>query len=95
MRPEQLAVARDRYHVLDVREKLEWNSGHIAGARHLPLLKVAFAGDVPRDQPLAVMCRSGHRSAIAARILRARGYDVENVEGGVEAWRAAGLALER
>lgn len=94
MRASELAAARERYHVLDVREGMEWRSGHLAGARHLPLLRVAFARDLPRDRPLAVMCRSGHRSAIAAGILRARGYQVENVEGGIHAWRAAALPLE-
>lgn len=95
MKPSELAIARDRYHVLDVRESVEWKSGHLADARHLPLMKVAFAGDLPRDRPLAVMCRSGHRSGIAAGILRAKGYQVENVEGGIDAWRAAGLPVER
>lgn len=67
---------------------------HLAGARHRPVLRVAFARDLPCDRPLAVMCRSGHRSAITAGILRARAYQVENVEGGVDTWRAAGLPLE-
>jgi len=95
MTASELAAARERYHVLDVRQDGEWRSGHLAGARHLPLLKVAFARDLPRDRPLAVMCRSGHRSGIAASILRAKGYRVENIEGGIDACRTAGLPFER
>lgn len=95
MKPLDLHNARNRYHVLDVREAVEWKSGHLADAQHLPLLKVPLAGNLPRDRPLAVMCRSGHRSGIAAGILRAKGYQVENVEGGIDAWREAGLPVER
>lgn len=95
MKASELAAAIDRYHVLDVRQDVDWKSGHLAGAQHLPLVKVAFARDLPRDRPLAVMCRNGHRSGIAAGILRARGYQAENVKGGIDAWGTAGLPLER
>jgi len=44
MKPSELAATRDQYHVLDVRESVEWKSGHLADARHLPLMKVAFCG---------------------------------------------------
>ena len=74
--------------VVDVRTPTEWKSGHIDGARHLPLS--AFARqevDLPKDQKIAVICGSGYRSSIATSLLQARGYkDLANVTGGMTAY---------
>lgn len=74
--------------VVDVRTPTEWKSGHIEGARHLPLS--SFAGqsaELPNDRPIAVICGSGYRSSIATSLLRARGFkQVENVAGGMTAF---------
>jgi rhodanese-related sulfurtransferase len=50
-------------------------------------------GELPRDQPILTICRSGHRSPLAARQLRQAGYDVTDVDGGTMAWERAGLPL--
>ena len=42
---------------------------------------------------MAVICRSGNRSELGALILQARGFTAENVEGGLQAWFAAGLPV--
>ena len=72
--------------VLDVRTPREWDSGHIEGARHIPLAKLA--GDLNqlhKGASLAVICGSGYRSSIAASLLLARGFaGVQNVMSG---WR--------
>ena len=74
--------------VVDVRTPTEWKSGHIDGARHLPLS--AFARqelDLPKDRRIAVICGSGYRSSIATSLLQARGYkDLANVTGGMTAY---------
>jgi hydroxyacylglutathione hydrolase len=74
--------------VVDVRTPTEWKSGHIDGARHLPL--AAFARqelDLPKDRKIAVICGSGYRSSIATSLLQARGYkDLANVSGGMTAY---------
>jgi hydroxyacylglutathione hydrolase len=79
--------------VLDVRRDGEWQSGHIAQARNRPL--DAFPQglpDIDADQPLAVHCKSGYRSMIACSLLERAGHrNVVNVEGGFDAWHAAGL----
>jgi hydroxyacylglutathione hydrolase len=83
--------------VLDVRGAGEYATGHIAGSRHIPLgyLAVRLA-EVPADRPVVVQCQSGARSAIGASILVAHGRrDVHNLAGGLAAWRAAGLPVER
>ncbi|MBI2755616.1 MAG: MBL fold metallo-hydrolase [Chloroflexi bacterium] len=86
--------------VLDVRTDDEWASGHIPGARHLPLgselpAQLAVVGLDPR-QPVAVVCGSGYRSSIATSLLQQRGFQsVLNTLGGMAAWRLAGLPMEQ
>jgi hydroxyacylglutathione hydrolase len=75
--------------VLDVRTPGEWDSGHIKGARHIPLPKLTGGlKRLPKDAPLAVICGSGYRSAIATSLLLARGFPrVQNVVGGMGAYQ--------
>jgi phage shock protein E len=83
--------------VLDVREPFEYAEGRVAGSTLVPLATVADrAGEFPKDEPVYVVCRSGNRSLVAARTLVEAGYsDVRNVEGGMIAWAAAGLPVQR
>lgn len=80
---------------VDVREATEWKAGHLRRAQHVPLNELAYRrGELPRDRTIVVVCRSGNRSRVATLALRRAGYDAENLEGGLKAWQAAGLALE-
>jgi rhodanese-related sulfurtransferase len=82
--------------LVDCREQSEWDAGRIQGALHIPLNDVmAGVGTDVLDlaKPVAVICRSGNRSELASMMLQARGYDATNVEGGMEAWAAAGYAF--
>jgi hydroxyacylglutathione hydrolase len=74
--------------VVDVRTPNEWKTGHIDGARHVPLSAFGKSlPDLPNDRPLAVICGSGYRSSIASSLLQASGYEqVENVTGGMGAF---------
>ncbi len=89
-------LAKGEVLVVDVRGRSEWDAGHLAGATHIPLGSLhARAAGIPRDRPVVVQCESGSRSAIAASVLRLRGYrNVENLTGGIAAWRKAGLPVE-
>ncbi len=71
-------------YILDVREKNEWDEGHIINARHIPLSELrGRINEIPRDQPVYIHCRSGQRSYNAALALQHRGYNnVYNVSGG-------------
>jgi rhodanese-related sulfurtransferase len=86
---------RSDLHLLDVREPDEWQAGHIAGSQHIPLAQLrGRLGEIPKDKPILAVCRHGNRSEAATRGLRTLGYTVENLEGGVTAWKQAGLPLE-
>ncbi len=78
--------------VIDVREKDDRDTGYIPGSRNIPYrLLASCCPDLPTDRPVVTICESGSRAAIAASILRTRGYDVHPVvDGGMIDWRAGG-----
>ncbi len=81
--------------VLDTRGQDEWESGHIRGALHIYVgyLEQRLA-EVPKDNPVAVICNVGHRAGLGASILLRAGYrEVYNVLGSVKAWTAAGFPI--
>ncbi len=92
-----LAARLDDVTVIDVRNATEWKGGHIPGAIHIPLGHLTDrAGDIPPGRPIVVQCQSGGRSSIAASLLEQRGFaDVINLTGGLSAWAAAGLPIEK
>jgi hydroxyacylglutathione hydrolase len=97
--PAELArrvAAPDGPVVLDVREDSEYEAEHIPGSLHIPYGGLAKRLDeLPRDRPIAAICRGGKRSGLAASILQREGFaDVIHVGKGVGAWRAAGNPVE-
>jgi rhodanese-related sulfurtransferase len=95
--PTLVHQRRDDYQIVDVREPYEWNAGHIAEAEHVPLANLMAGQGIDRlqkDRPVVVVCRTGNRSELGSVMLRARGYDAHNLEGGMERWAAAGLPFE-
>lgn len=78
--------------MLDVRENEEWGRGHLPGATHLPLGDLP-ASELSRGRLIVAVCRSGNRSAKAARLLATRGHDVVNMAGGMKSWQEAGLPV--
>ena len=77
--------------LLDVREVYEWQTGHAEAAHHIPMGEVASRREeLPVDKPILVICHSGQRSRqVMDALLRAE-YSAANVEGGMDAWQAAG-----
>jgi len=79
---------------VDVREVEEWRAGHVDGSVWIPLGELAArAGELPRDRPLVIVCRTGSRSGYAADALAAAGFDARNLAGGLQQWVAADLPL--
>jgi rhodanese-related sulfurtransferase/glyoxylase-like metal-dependent hydrolase (beta-lactamase superfamily II) len=79
--------------VLDVRREAEFQAGHIEGADWHPLDRFKAAlPDIGKDTAIAVHCKSGYRSLIAASLLERAGYhNVVDLAGGFDAWAGAGL----
>ena len=89
------AAADDSMFLLDVREDDEWQAGHAPSAVHLPMSEIIGRLDeVPSDVDVAVICRTGARSAQVAQYLSRLGRRAANVEGGMVAWSRAGLPME-
>jgi hydroxyacylglutathione hydrolase len=97
--PEELAKRVDGPEpplVLDVRNAAEYGGEHIPGSLHIPYGDLARRfEELPRERPIATICRGGKRSGLAASILQREGFaDVVHVGQGVGAWRAAGNPVE-
>jgi hydroxyacylglutathione hydrolase len=84
--------------VLDVRERSEWDRGHIPGSIHTPYHDIKeLPGGLDADRPVAVLCASGQRAAIAASLLKRLGAGdvIHVVDGGVPRWEREGWPIER
>lgn len=82
--------------LIDVRTPMEYASGHLSGARLIPLQDLAQnSTSLERERPILLYCRSGHRSGLALRQLQAHGFQVQDLEGGILAWKAQGLPSEK
>lgn len=79
--------------VLDVREPVEWQHGHIEGALHMPMSAIPERHtELPEGQTL-VVCKVGGRSAQAVMWLQQQGHEVVNLDGGMLDWEAAGRSM--
>lgn len=85
--------------LLDVREPQEYQEGYLLNSIRIPLGTLADKAatlEKHRERPIIVVCRSGNRSAQAARLLKQQGYQtVYNLSGGLHAWRNANLPVSK
>jgi rhodanese-related sulfurtransferase len=83
--------------VLDIRAPREWHKSHIDGSVNIPLNHlVERIEEVPVNRPVLVHCAGGYRSSIAAGILQRNGRtNLTELNGGIAAWEAAGLPVQR
>lgn len=81
-------------YLLDVREPDEWQAGHAPQAVHIPMGELNDrVAEIPRDQEVYVVCRSGRRSARVTVALNNAGWAARNVDGGMQRWAAAGRPM--
>lgn len=93
---DDLAAARDDRDItlIDVRNPDEFATGHIPGARLIPLPELADRlSEVPADREVHVVCQSGGRSAQATELLTEAGVDAVSVAGGTKAWITSGREI--
>lgn len=80
--------------LVDLRYEQDWRAAHISGAVNIPEDDLAArAGELDRGRPVVTVCRAGSRSGDAAEWLRGQGFDAENLDGGMLAWKWAGLPV--
>lgn len=83
---------RDEVFLLDVREDVEWDAGHVEDAVHIPMGELnARIDEIPEDQTIVCVCRSGQRSQAVTDALNRAGYTAHNLDGGMHAWDHAGF----
>ncbi|MEK7951035.1 rhodanese-like domain-containing protein [Luteolibacter soli] len=84
----------DGVQILDVRTPDEWKEGHLEKAKLVTLSKEGFVekakAELDPKKPVLVYCKSGGRSAKAAKQLREAGFTVYDLDGGITAWQKAG-----
>lgn len=84
---EALARVEAGARLIDVREQDEWDAVHSPAAVLLPMSEIQErVGELPTDEQLLIVCRSGARSARVTEFLIAQGLDALNVGGGMLAW---------
>jgi rhodanese-related sulfurtransferase len=94
MDPATVAKRLDEVQLVDVRQANEWEAGHIDGAVHIPGDGLGERLDeLDRGRPVVTVCRAGTRADDAAELLRGQGFDAESLDGGLLAWKWAGLPL--
>jgi glyoxylase-like metal-dependent hydrolase (beta-lactamase superfamily II)/rhodanese-related sulfurtransferase len=97
---EELLERRERdpgLQILDVRDRAEWERGHIPGSVHVPYHDIhALPEGIDPARPVAVICMSGQRSGVGASLLMRHGAsDVMHVaDGGVDTWETLGGPIE-
>jgi len=81
--------------LVDVRTDHEWDAGHIAGAKHVPLPELSQrTAELDKEQPVVVYCRGGNRSSMATAALADAGYDAVKLTDGIVGWSEDDLPLE-
>lgn len=82
--------------ILDVRQPNEFQAGHIAGAKLIPLSELQRRmNELPKDTEILCVCRSGSRSGSAVGQLNSAGFNALNLRGGMMAWQMAGYPIKK
>ncbi|HEY0383688.1 MAG TPA: rhodanese-like domain-containing protein [Candidatus Elarobacter sp.] len=87
---ERRRAAEETFVLLDVREPDELATASIPWATAIPMREIPVRmSELPRDEPIVVMCHHGGRSERVAEFLAANGYAAVNLTGGIDAWSRA------
>ena len=92
----QAAVSEGKVQFIDVRTPQEFGETHAKNAKNIPLeiLQSRLDG-LNKEEPVYLICRTGSRSAMAAEILKEKGFtNIHNIKGGITDWISAKLPVE-
>jgi hydroxyacylglutathione hydrolase len=91
-----LQMQKDGASILDVRNQTERDEEYIPGSQFIPLGYIMrHLDEIPRDRRVIVHCGGGVRSQVVASVLWRQGFtNIENLEGGIDAWKRADLPLK-
>jgi rhodanese-related sulfurtransferase len=96
---KKMLAAGDKHLLIDVREDLEFQAAHAAGAMHLGkgIIERDIERTVPeKDTRMVLYCGGGYRSALASDVLQKMGYtNVISLDGGWHAYEVSGLPIEK
>jgi hydroxyacylglutathione hydrolase len=97
MSVQELRERLDEVDLIDVRQRSEWDAGHIPGAVHFEGGRVAWEQPpFKQDKPVVIQCASGNRSMVAISVLQRRGFDnLIQLEGGINQWKKSGFEITR
>jgi rhodanese-related sulfurtransferase len=94
-REEARKMVEEGAQLIDVRADHEWNAGHIANAKHVPLPELPQrTSEIDQDRPVVVYCRGGNRSSMAAAALGEAGFEAVKLTDGIVGWNEDDLPLE-
>jgi rhodanese-related sulfurtransferase len=91
-------INREKGVLIDVSEPDEYAAAHAVGAKNAPLATLETSRELPKNKslPLVIVCPTGSRAPRALAVLRKLGYEnVRVLAGGLAAWRAANLPVEK
>jgi rhodanese-related sulfurtransferase len=91
-------INRERAILIDISEPADYAAGHVAGARSVPLASLEGSRDLPKNKalPLVVVCATGSRAPGAVAVLKKLGFEnARALAGGLAAWRAANLPVDK
>ena len=87
MNQEEFSKLKDPL-VIDIREDYEVKAGMIPGAEHIPMAEVQNRLDELKDKEPVIYCETGSRSGFLVKMLKFRGINAYNLEGGYSGWLA-------
>jgi rhodanese-related sulfurtransferase len=91
-------INREKAVLIDVSDAAEFASGHVIGAKSVPLATLEASNELPKNKalPVVLVCPTGSRAARAVPVLKKRGFEKAHVlAGGLRAWREANLPVEK
>jgi len=82
--------------VVDVRQPEEYRTGHINGAKLIPLGELRRRlKELPKDREIICVCATGNRSRSATKMLVREGYNAINMPGGMVTWTGSGFSMKK